>query len=58
MSNYLIHRVNVYDLDLKLICYNSFTFKSDAEQYAKKIRSAHLKHVGKVEIKTHEVNYA
>jgi len=58
MSNYLVHTVNVYDLDLKLICYSGFTMKFKAEEYAKKLRSQHFKHIGKIDIVTKEVNYA
>jgi len=58
MSNYLVHTVNVYDLDLELICYSEFTMKLKAEEYAKKLRSQHLKHIGKIDIVTKEVNYA
>jgi len=57
MNNYLVHTVNVYDLNLKLICYSGFTMKYKAEECAKKLRSQHFKHIGKIDVITKEVNY-
>jgi len=50
---YFTHRVDIYDLDLNLICWNSFTSKEKAQDYAKKLNSSFLKHIGKVEVKTY-----
>jgi len=58
MSNYLIHTVSVYNLDLELLSFREFISKEKANEYAKHLRSQHLKHVGKIEVKTKEVNYA
>ena len=58
MSNYLIHTVSVYNLDLELLSFREFISKEKAEKYAKDLRSQHLKHVGKIEVKTKEVNHA
>ena len=52
---YFTHKVNIYDLNLELICWNSFTDKSKAEKYAKNLRAEHLKHVGKIEVVPHYV---
>jgi hypothetical protein len=58
MSNYLIHTVSVYNLDLELLSFREFISKEKADEYAKNLRSQHFKHVGKIGVKTKEVNHA
>lgn len=49
MQNF-VQKVNVYDNNLDLMFYASFTTKKSAEDYARKLRSSFSDKVGKVEL--------
>lgn len=49
MENF-VQKVNVYDNNLNLMFYASFTTRQKAEDYARKLRSKFSDKVGKVEL--------
>jgi hypothetical protein len=47
-----VYKVGIYDLDLQLICHKSFLAKSDADRYARTVRSQFLQNVGNIKVET------
>jgi hypothetical protein len=51
MPNF-VKKVNVYDNNLSLIYYASFTSTKEAEDYARKLRAKFLDRIGKIELES------